>query len=182
MSDYTAGDTTLYKLDCTREPVSDETGQLMPNTDYVQGNIFWVQFGDRFWCCVDSNDVAALKFVEVSAIGLAPDGWSINSERSYSTRSTPEFDTSYTPSSINDTHVIAIVKSSLSVLENTQIDFQIDFGDGFVVIATIANDIGLAVPGHTGSFSVIVPANKSYKIIESGTGTNTLIGIKELSL
>jgi hypothetical protein len=180
MSDYTLqSDPTFYWLICTRDPVSDETGQLTPGIDYVANTIFWVKNGNKVWCCIDSSDVSALVFKEVSAIGKAPDGWLLNSERSYSARSTPAFDTTYTPSVINDTFVIFSFTQASAALGSATLTLLID---GATV--DVRSCSGL-VTNRQDSFSFICPKNKTYRVNSSTSGvgsSNTIGTVSELTL
>lgn len=115
---------------------------------------------------------------------VVPFSGNLNTARAYTQRSTPAFNTAYTPNANNDTFVSAIVSQSNTLTQTTSISFQVDFGSGYVTLATFASNgivIGVAA-ARTDTFGVIVPKNCPYKLVASGAGTNTLVSIQELSL
>ena len=61
-------------------------------------------------------------------------GWKINTSRSYSLRSSPAFNTSYKPSSTNDTMVSVVVILTSTIITAGTVNFQIDTGSGFTTV------------------------------------------------
>lgn len=106
-------------------------------------------------------------------------GININSTRNYSSVSLA-FNTSRTPNATNDVLVICSLREIVTVLQSSTINIQVDTGSGFTTIETFAIS-GVAADITTG-FSFVVPMNCSYKIISSGTGTNSISSIYELTL
>lgn len=177
---------------CDRNPTNDEP--LVYN-NYLDLLLLWWNTTDStlFWCLNNSSEemdwqqiitseTAAEVILNPENLGLLKTalGYQIDTPRSYSERSTPSFDTNYTPSATNDTFVIATVNIALSILQSSSVVAQVDIGSGFVTIATAAS--GSVAINNTSSLSFIVPAGATYKLLSSGTGTNTLNGIMELSL
>lgn len=114
-------------------------------------------------------------------------GINVNSARSYSLV-VLAFNTGRTPSTTQDTLVIATVEMDFDDGEDSTITFQIDDGGGYDSIYSLGgmfNPSGIGVSGTAVSrqtMTVIVPANSIYKIISAGTGNNTIETINELTL
>jgi len=177
---------------CDRDPTSTELDVLDPvNAGVgVYVNIpdfkyYWFNTvsNEIFWCTDNSLNAMIWHRVandlNIDSI-LSNSSWEINSSRSYSPRSTPAFDTNYTPSLTNDIFVLATVNIVLSVLQSSTITVEVDTGSGFVAISTAAPG-GIAI-NDTRTLSFIVPKGATYKIVSAGTGTNTLNSIMELTL
>lgn len=177
---------------CDRDPTSDEPLVYNGYSDLL---LMWWNTANStlFWCLNDTE--AEMEWQQIITSNTAADiiltpenllllklalGYQIDSIRSYLPRSTPSFNTNYTPSSTNDTFVLATVNISLSLLQSSTIIAQINSGSGFVTVATAAN--GSVAINNTSTLSFIVPANSTYKIVSSGTGSNTLNSIMELIL
>lgn len=137
---------------------------------------------DLFWCMDNTTD--AMKWSKMvspqNALSvLTALGWNINSNRSIHTVSSPAFNSPRTPSAISDTFTTASVQMVNTLLTTSTITVQVDTGSGYNTVATIGMS-GLAAT-NTQAVSFIVPANSAYKILQSGSGTNTLISITETS-
>jgi hypothetical protein len=177
---------------CDRDPTSTELDVLDPANAGVGVYVnipdfkyYWFNTisNEIFWCTDNSfNAMIWHKMADNLNIDsiLSSSSWKLNSSRSYVERSTPAFNTNYTPSVTNDTFVLATVNIVLSILQSSTITAEIDTGSGFVTVATAAND-AVAI-NNTSTLSFIVPAGATYKIVSAGTGTNTLNSIMELSL
>lgn len=177
---------------CDRDPTSSEPLVYNGYSDLLL--LWWNTEDSTLFFCLDdtlgSMDWQQVITNETAAdIILTPDnlsllkfalGYQIDTNRSYFNRSSPAFNTSYAPSSTNDTFVLATVNIVLSLLQSSTVTAQVNTGAGFVTVATAAPG-GVAI-NDTRTLSFIVPANASYKIVSAGTGTNTLNGIVELTL
>lgn len=109
-------------------------------------------------------------------------GLNINSNRSYVSQSL-SFSTPRTPSTTQDTLVIATLNSNATTLQTGTFDIQVNTGSGFVTIASINNDNEATTTQiFEEPTTFIVPANSSYQILESGTATNTITSVYELTL
>ena len=146
-------------------------------TTNAQVDTYWTSLMASY---VKTRTVAPINAALKTAIDAIGTVGNINTTRPYTKRSPAAFNVSYTASTTRDAYVLAVIKSSLTVVQNTKVEFQVDYGSGFITLAVIANDIGLLIPGRTDTLAVKVPANCPYKIISSGTGINTLVSIQEL--
>ena len=101
-------------------------------------------------------------------------GWQINTNRAYTQRTSPIFSTSYTPSTTNDTFVIASFGLSDTLLSPVSLTVAV----GGVTIATV----GLAgiTATETGVISFQVPANSTYEFTVV-SGSPTIVSVYELS-
>lgn len=177
---------------CDRDPTSNEplvyndlNDLLLLWWNTANSTIFWCldnTSGDMEWQQVITNETAAeiiLTPTNLSLLKLAL-GYNIDSSRDYIQRTSPEFNTNYTPSATNDTFVSVTVNIVLSLLQSSTITAQVNTGSGFVIVATAEN--GSVALNNISTLSFIVPADATYKIVSGGTGTNTLNDIMELSL
>ncbi|TAL08152.1 MAG: hypothetical protein EPO02_13680 [Nitrospirae bacterium] len=103
----------------------------------------------------------------------------LDTSRSYSPQ-TIAFSTPRTPSITNDTFVVCNVTMGLTAIQSSTIQAQVNSGAGFVTIAQCSLSLIATTEGEALSF--IVPANASYQIVSSGTGTNTIVSTMELTL
>lgn len=110
---------------------------------------------------------------------IAEKGWNVNTSRSYSQRTSPAFNTSYAPSSTNDTQVQVSISLTSTVLTAATVDIEVDSGSGFVTIAQLSLS-GLAATA-TQLASFLVPAGASYKLVQS-SGTSLITSIYEVNL
>lgn len=183
------GNNPYIYFTCDRAPTAIEADVSVIGipTDYY--TFWWDQVNKNMYQMMDGTAGALVWHLVVTPANIASvmsgaTSSKLNTARSYSTRSSPAFGTSYTPSATNDTLVIASVSASNTLLTTSTINFQINPGTGLATVAPfsasgIVVGVGLVQP-HT--FSVIVPANSSYAITSAGSGTNTLLSIKELTL
>lgn len=141
---------------------SGDPNWLFPWWNHATGNIFW---------CTDSTPGAMIWKRMVS----------LDSGRTYSSESV-SFGTPRTPNNDKETIVIASVEMINTLLTTSTINVEVDdAGDGiFNTIATVGMS-GVAAM-NTQSITFNVPASSQYKIVESGSGTNTIISICELPL
>lgn len=109
---------------------------------------------------------------------LGEKGWNINTNRSYSQRTSPAFDTSYTPSITNDTNVNVSVSLTSTILLDGTVGIEVDTGSGFTTISQISLS-GLAAT-MIQSASFLVPAGASYKLVQA-SGTSSIISIYEIN-
>ncbi len=114
-------------------------------------------------------------------------GINVNSARSY-TAVVLALNTDRTPSTTQDTLVIATVDMALDDGETSTMTFQVNDGGGHDSICSVTAQFDPTGVGVAGTFTsaqtmtVIVPANSIYKIISAGTGVNTITTINELTL
>lgn len=105
-------------------------------------------------------------------------GWNVNTSRSYFTRTSPAFDTVYTPNASNDTQVTAVLILSSTSSTLAQVDVQIDYGSGFItVIQESLSGIDATI---VRSITFMVQANSSYKLVPV-SGTTSITQIMELT-
>lgn len=126
-----------------------------------------------------------INLVPASGRNVQINGANINTNkaRSYSLVALA-FSTSRTPSTTNDTLVVATVQIVADAGEDSTISFQVDDGGGFDTIATFRKALAALAVTNTdrGVITVLVPANSAYQIIESGTATSTITTINEVTL
>jgi hypothetical protein len=106
-------------------------------------------------------------------------GLNINTIRSYTTLSNPAFATNYTPSTTNDTFVVANISQTSVLLGSASVNATI----GGVTISNAS--LGGVAATQTNSLSFIVPANSAYQLTQSSSGigaSNSILSIRELSL
>lgn len=177
VTDY--GQTYIYYT-CDRNPTSNEP---LVFSGYSNMLIFWWnQTTNTVWQCVN-NTANAMVWNEIADSAsilsiLSSVGWKINTARSYSQRSSPSFNTSYTPSSTNDTQVVITVSLTSTVLTAAQVNVQVNSGASYVTIAEEGLS-GLAAT-NIRSISLIVPANSSYQLVNS-SGSASIVSIMELT-
>jgi hypothetical protein len=104
--------------------------------------------------------------------------WGLNTSRGYVQRSSPAFSTSYTPSTTNDTQVIATVSLTSTLLATAQVNVQVNTGSGFVTIAE--NSLSGVAATTIRSVTFTVPANASYQLV-SVSGTASITQVMELT-
>lgn len=138
------------------------SGDIFQMTNWGNTPLVWTKFANN------QNVLAMLNSA----------GWLINTSRSYSQRSSPAFSTSYTPSTTNDTQVIAVISLTSTVLLAAQVNIQVNTGSGFSTIAEEGLS-GLAATSVR-SITFTVPANASYQLV-SVSGSTSITQIKELS-
>jgi hypothetical protein len=151
---------------------------------YENFMFFWwnTVTNDVFYCIDDTE--GALVWVKIAApqnilAMINSQGWGINTPRAY-TLIVLALNTPRTPSSSLDTFVACTVNSVLTLLQSSTITAQVNTGAGYFTIATFANS-GIAI-NATSSLSFMVPAAASYKIVVTGTGTNTITSLMELTM
>src|SRR5690348_11898641 len=105
---------------------------------------------------------------------LSASGWQINTTRGYVPRSSPAFNTSYTPSATNDTQVIAVISLTSTLLLAAQVNIQVDSGSGFLTISEESLS-GIAATSIR-TVTITVPAGSSYKLVNT-TGTVSIVSI-----
>lgn len=101
-------------------------------------------------------------------------GMNAGVSRSYVSRSSPAFSTSYTPSTTNDTFVNAIFSYTNIATQTSTVSVSVN---GVTVLKFSSTDI---VAANQSSFSFMVPVGQSYQIINSGSGSQTLNTLYEL--
>jgi hypothetical protein len=107
-------------------------------------------------------------------------GITANSARDYS--SVPlAFGTSRTPNSAHDVQVLRTDHVNATVLQSSTIAIQMDCGSGFSEKTRASTTLGVLVNQDI-NFSFTVPANCAYKVVASGSGTNTTVSNQELTM
>lgn len=174
----TYGQTYIYYT-CDRDPTNNEPLVYQGYGDMLI--FWWNQTANTVWQCLN-NTVPMVwnKIVDNANIlnVLSAAGWKINTNRNYVQRSSPAFNTSYTPSTTNDTDVIAVVTLTSTLVTTAEVEIQVNSGAGFGIIA-IESLSGLAATTIR-SFPFAVPTNGSYKLI-SVSGTTSISQVMELS-
>lgn len=177
---------------CDRDPTATEplvynnySDLLLLWWNTASSTLFWCldnTSGDMNWQEIVTSETAADIILNPTNLALLKTafGYNLNTSRSYASRSSPAFNTNYTPNATHDTFVLATVNISLSLLQSSTITAQINSGSGFVTVATAANS-AVAI-NNTSTLSFWVPANSIYKIVSAGTGTNALNSIMELTM
>ncbi len=167
----------------TRDPTATEAvpPMLVNVPNFLE--IWWNQSSGEVFFCPDNTQDAMVWQKNITDANLSDAltsiGLNINTNRSYTTRSTPAFATNYTPSTTNDTFVVANISQTSVLLGSAAVNAVI----GGVTIAN-ASLSGVAAT-QTNSLSFIVPANSTYQITQSATGvgaSNSILSIRELSL
>ncbi len=166
---------------CDRDPTSDEPLVYNNYSDLLL--FWWNTVTNNFFWCVDTTAENMIWINQINSnnllSALVSIGLNINTPRSYTTRSTPAFDTSYTPSTTNDTFVVSNVSQTSVLLGSAAVNVVI----GGVTIAN-ASLSGVAAT-QTNSLLFICPANSSYQLTQSVTGvgsSNSILSIRELLL
>lgn len=92
------------------------------------------------------------------------------------------FNTARTPNATYNTLVVVTVSVALGLGQNSTINFLI--GSTTISSQVTSNSLSIALGSLTSpvSLTFIVPAGSSYKITQSGTGTNTISSIYELTI
>jgi hypothetical protein len=181
--------------------------QEAPSSTIVLGQGGTLYVGDRIintetnfqYRCVnvgpfDGNTTyTGCEFTEITdassfAIVAASIGWAVNTTRGYTQRNSPAFNTSYTPSTTNDTKVIVNFSMTYLLGSLTTVNGELNSGNGFQIIVVKQLSFGLSsVLGSItqgDSFELYVPAGCSYQIsqVANGGGSNSLVSIWELSM
>lgn len=167
---------------CDRDPTATE-----PVYIGYSGLIYfwWNTVSTNLFCCTNSNTQGSLVWQQIampqnilSMINGA--GWKINTARNFSQRSSPAFNTSYMPSSTNDTTVIVSVNLTSTLLVPATVNLQVDTGSGFFTIIpfNLPSSIALTLPF---SGTIPVPPGSSYKLNQT-SGGGSIVNIYELSL
>lgn len=166
---------------CDRDPTSSEPLIYNGYSDLLL--LWWNQTTNSlFWLVNDTaNSLIWEEQVFTSSLPsiLSSLGWSINTNRSYSSRGSPAFNTSYTPSSTNDTMVSAIVNCVSTLVTPGTVLFQVNTGSGFITIGEFS--ISGVAASNFGTITCLVPADSQYKLLNS-SGTATIISLNEISL
>jgi len=168
---------------CDRDPTASEpiVSSIPFPSDWLIG--WWNQTNSTYWMCFDLT-ADALVWHEMADSSnfssmLNAIGWKINTSRSYSSVSLT-FNTNRAPSSAHDVFVNATINIQITALQSSTVEAQVDTGSGFVTVASASNMTIAA--NYTTTLSFIVPVGAIYKLIESGTGTNSIASVNELSL
>lgn len=169
---------------CDRDPTSDEPVLDSSGLSGSGGYFFWWnQTTNNFFFCTNAvnTDYLWQNITTSSNILTILDssGWDINTSRSSSFRGSPEFNTSYTPSATNDTSVTVIVDLTSTLLTPGTVELQVNSGSGY----TTKGESSISGISATiiGTINYIVPANSSYKLINS-SGTASIVSIDELTM
>lgn len=180
MSDptFVTGYGQYYYL-CDRDPTSSEPDCYLDISDF---KYMWLNTttGDFWWCSDNTtNAMVWQKLATSSNIDsvLSLSGWNLNSPRSYTSRISPAFNTAYTPSSSNDCFVMVIVNVISTLVTPGTVLFEMDDTGSFLTRGE-ASVSGVA-SSEFKTISAMVPASKSYKLINS-SGTASIISINEL--
>lgn len=129
----------------------------------------------------DNTNITWGKFI--TSLNLATEmasaaGWNINTTRAYTAVGSPTFNSSRTPNTTHDTNVAATMHVNATVLQSSSFSAQEDCGSGFSEIGRVSTTLGILV-NEDKYMDFIVSANCAYKIVASGTGTNSIISFKE---
>lgn len=170
-----------YYYICDRDPTASEPFCYL-NLSNFKYMWFNTVSGNYFWCIDNTTNAMVWQKVVTSAnlasmIGMS--NWKINTSRSYSLRSSPAFNTDYTPSATNDTLVVAIVNCTSTLVTPGTVLFQVNTGSGYVTIGEAS--VSGVVSSIFQTISAIVPVNSPYKLLNS-SGTCTIVLINEISL
>ena len=183
MSDPIYQGTDQGYFTCDRDPtISEPIIDIIPfpNPWLIY---WWNKTSNNIFQCVDitSGDMIWQKISTdkdiLSIINSA--GWKLNISRAYSLRSSPSFNTSYQPSTTNDTNISVIISLTSTSVTPAQVDLQVDTGSGFNVVQTCSIS-GLAAT-TINTLNLIVPASAHYKLVNS-SGSASITSINELSL
>lgn len=96
----------------------------------------------------------------------------------YTTVLSPAFSTPRTPSSTRPTWVTANVQMTLTIIQTSTINVQVNTGGGYVTIQS--KSLSLLATTSVNSFGFWVPAGSSYQLTASG-GTTSIVSIWEMS-
>lgn len=175
---------TYIYFTCDRDPTGTEP--IVSAVGIPSNWLFywWNTITNDVFSCQNGSATPLVWWKHITSLNLASSvsstlGWKINSSRSYSSVSLA-FATARTPSATNDTLVIASLQANVALLQTSTMNVQIDSGSGFTTISTLT--FTGVVSTKTDTVSFIVPANAQYKLLSSGTATNTITSIFELSL
>jgi hypothetical protein len=150
------------------EPVVDDS---MIDTDPNWFSPWWNRATDNVFLCTNNTPASLVwkRFVL------------FDTNRTYSSVSL-SFGTARIPNANKETIVIASIRMVNTLLTTSTIEIQVDnAGNGtFATIATLGMS-GVAAT-NTQSVTFNVPVRSQYQIIQSGSGTNTIISINELPL
>lgn len=144
---------------------NSSTGEIFVSSSSSNTNITWGKL-------ITSLNLAT----EMSSAA----GWGINTTRQYAAVSSPAFNSSRTPNTTHDTNVIATMHVDATVLQSSTFSAQEDCGSGFSEIGRVSTTLGILVDEDK-YMDFIVSANCAYKIVASGTGTNSIVSFKEKS-
>lgn len=169
---------------CDRDPTTTEpivSGYNLPSTWLFY---WWNTTTNDVFVCQNGSATPLVWWKQATSLNftsmLSASGWNLNKPRSYASV-TLAFNTSRTPNATNDVFVTANVSMGITLIQTSTISAQVDSGSGFVSVATVSLAAAAAVT-RGDRLAFMVPANSSYKIIASGTGTNTMGSIYELTL
>lgn len=145
---------------------------------------WWNTATNDIFYCVDPSVPTLVWKKEVNSSNIAAVllafGWKINTARSYTTPALV-FGTGRTPNATNDTFVIVNVTMAITLLQSCTISAQIDPGGGFVERARCS--LNVAAASTVGdALSFLVPAGSAYKVVSSGSGSNTIVSAQELTM
>ena len=177
MSDPVLQGYPFYYFTCDRDPTASEPLVFNDYSDF--GFFWWNTISNDFFRCVDDTEDALVWNKTVTDVNILnvikSQGWNINTSRSYSLRSSPAFNTPYTPSLTNDTLVVAVVSLASTILTAGTVLFQVDN-----VTISEASISGLAATEGS-SMTCLVPANSSYQLVNS-SGTSSIVSLNEISM
>lgn len=169
---------------CDRDPTANEPVLDSSGLSGSGGYFFWWnQTTNNFFYCINAVTSNYL-WQEVATVSnvlsvISSSGWKINTSRSYSQRSSPAFNTVYTPNATNDVTVSCIVNVTSTLVTPGTVLFEINGGSGFITTGE-ASASGIAASIFS-TITQIIPANSQYKLVNS-SGTASIISIYELTM
>lgn len=169
---------------CNRDPTSNEPVLDATGLSGSGGYFFWWnQTTNNFFMCINAvtSDYLWQQITTSANIlsNIDSAGWNVNTARSYSLMSSPAFNTSYKPSTTNDTMVSAVVSCTSTLITPGTVLFEVNAGSGFSTIGEFSTS-GIAA-SLFGTITCLVPANSSYQLVNS-SGTASIISLNEVQL
>lgn len=146
------------------------------NIAYISAYSLWIDTTTSdWWICIDSGDGVnnglSWQFLFTQP-GL----------KAYTNQSSLGFNASRQPSQIKDTQLAVGVTLTNTLLTTSTVEVQISPDNvTFETIAPMAN-LTQAVNSNTYFANPIIPAGYYYRLLTSGSGTHTLVVLKELPL
>lgn len=155
----------MFYYACDRDPTDTESDIYTGYPDFLI--TWWNQTSGQIWWC-NNNTTTPLQW-QSTRIGMS---------RDYVMRVSPAFSTSYQPNIMLDTLVTAIVSLTSALLTSSEVNAQIDAGNGFLTRETagLSGLVGTSIA----TLSFLVPAGASYQLIDVNSNA-TLVSLHELT-
>lgn len=169
-------------FDADRDPTSTEPviAALLPDGWFVT----WENTvsTDTYDCkaCIQGSMLWEKRIYSTNLVStLASLGWQVNTARNYSTI-TLDLNASRTPSATNDILVVANISHSNISITTTEVDGQIDTGNGAGFTTISSTQMAGPLPTIVIPITFLVPAGASYQLVSSGNGIVTILSINEI--